>query len=115
MTVQWGLRRRRDAPFVKWPSSESSDAASTDSEDWLALPAVRAGAVAVADGNLYFNRSSCGAQPRTRRSAHPGALRAQRATLKRVHVVCVCACVLQVRRRRDRRRCSLRGRVRRRV
>ena len=73
------------------------------SAEWRGLPAVRAGRVYVADGNLYFNRSSCGAQPRTRRSAHPGALRARRATLKRVHVVCVCACVLQVRRRRDRR------------
>ena len=30
------------------------------SAEWQALPAVRAGAVAVADGNLYFNRSSCG-------------------------------------------------------
>ena len=30
------------------------------SPEWLALPAVRRGAVAIADGNLYFNRSSCG-------------------------------------------------------
>ena len=29
------------------------------SAEWLALPAVKAGRVAVADGNLYFNRSSC--------------------------------------------------------
>lgn len=29
------------------------------SAEWQALPAVRAGRVAVADGNLYFNRSSC--------------------------------------------------------
>ena len=29
------------------------------SSEWHALPAVRAGRVAVADGNLYFNRSSC--------------------------------------------------------
>ena len=31
-----------------------------ESAEWKALPAVRRGAVAVADGNLYFNRSSCG-------------------------------------------------------
>jgi len=31
-----------------------------NSEVWQALPAVRAGRVGVADGNLYFNRSSCG-------------------------------------------------------
>ena len=31
-----------------------------DSDAWSALPAVRAGRVGVADGNLYFNRSSCG-------------------------------------------------------
>ena len=30
------------------------------SAEWLALPAVQRGAVGVADGNLYFNRSSCG-------------------------------------------------------
>ena len=29
------------------------------SPEWAALPAVRAGAVFVADGNLFFNRSSC--------------------------------------------------------
>lgn len=31
-----------------------------ESAEWQALPAVQRGAVAVADGNLYFNRSSCG-------------------------------------------------------
>lgn len=31
-----------------------------ESDGWKALPAVQRGAVAVADGNLYFNRSSCG-------------------------------------------------------
>lgn len=31
-----------------------------DNAEWQALPAVRRGSVAVADGNLYFNRSSCG-------------------------------------------------------
>ena len=31
-----------------------------EAEEWLQLPAVKRGAVAVADGNLYFNRSSCG-------------------------------------------------------
>lgn len=30
------------------------------SSDWHTLPAVRAGAVFIADGNKYFNRSSCG-------------------------------------------------------
>lgn len=29
-------------------------------EEWCTLPAVCTGSVAVADGNLYFNRSSCG-------------------------------------------------------
>lgn len=30
------------------------------SDEWLQLPAVKGDAVVVADGNLYFNRSSCG-------------------------------------------------------
>lgn len=29
-------------------------------DEWRALPAVQQGRVAIADGNLYFNRSSCG-------------------------------------------------------
>ena len=43
-------RTRAELDSLKW----------LDSPEWLALPAVRAGRVYVADGNLYFNRSSCG-------------------------------------------------------
>jgi len=40
--------------------AELSSLALLQSEEWRALPAVKSGAVVVADGNLYFNRSSCG-------------------------------------------------------
>jgi len=40
--------------------AELSSLQLLQSDEWRALPAVRSGAVAVADGNLYFNRSSCG-------------------------------------------------------
>ena len=40
--------------------AELAELGLLQSEAWQRLPAVRAGAVAVADGNLYFNRSSCG-------------------------------------------------------
>ena len=40
--------------------AELSSLPLLQSDEWRALPAVRSGAVAVADGNLYFNRSSCG-------------------------------------------------------